>query len=391
MGKIKLQNSDLQVGKALKWTIFDSEGHLLFKPGAIIASQLQVESLLTRGAFRNDDSDNNDEQVLADTPEPRSNKFTDSTAIKVATSLLRLTPFDILHNIFQRLRTLFESIENNPVQISTQTAAIAKIIIQLFKKDREVMIGAIRLMHEYDYTLCHPIHSSILSALMGARLKYGYNKQIRLICATLTQNISMNALQEQLQEQDERPFEEQQLAIESHPSASAMMLSVCGVTDEKWLNIIQQHHERPDGNGYPDKISQEDILEEAMIIGLADRYSAMLSGRLHRKGMNTEEVIKVLGKSRNKDCDEKLTMLLIGTLGVYPPGSFVKLKNGETAIVIRRTTNPKLPIVSSYVDPLGAPFKKPIIRDLSAVSIEITGHTEPDTLIPIDLNTIWGF
>lgn len=385
---IKLKKSELKIGSPLKWHIFDEEGHLLFKPGAIIASERQIESLLTRGAFRNQDPKRN---TLAEAPEPKSNKFVDSTSIKVASSLLNLTPFDIIHNIFHRLRLLFESIDQNPVKITQQTAAIASILIQLHNRDKEVVIGAVRQMHEYDYTLCHPVHTTILSILISKHLKYGFNRQLRLACAALTQNVSMNALQELLQEQKERPFEEQQTAIDCHPEASATMLKYCGVTDKKWLNIIKQHHERPDGEGYPQGLKQDEILQESMIIGLADRYAAMLSGRVHRKGMPTEEVIETLGHARGTECDQHMVNILIGALGVYPPGSFVKLRNNETAIVTRRTRNPKRPVVSSYVDPFGEPYNKPIIRDLNHKAIDIAYHTTPDLTIPVDLNIIWGF
>ncbi len=382
MSKIKLTSLDLEIDATVEYSIYNNDDHLVLKPGSIISSEKQIESLLMGGAYRLNEDD-------IETQKRRS--VASPTAIKISNDLQNLTPFDVIHNIFQRLRYLFETINQEPFEVEEQTKSIAKIIIQLFRSDKEALIGAIRLMHEYDYTLCHPVHAAIISAVISSQLNYNFKNQVRLICAALTQNVSMNDLQRQLQEQKERLSKAQKLAVSSHPTASVTILEACGVTDTKWLKIIEQHHEQIDGNGYPGIVSGDKILEEAKIISIGDRYSAMISGRTHRSGMHNKDVIKKIGSERGKETDSKLTMILIGALGIYPPGSFVSLSNGERAIVIRRSINPKRPIVSSYCDVLGKKIHRPIIRNLDAQDIDIQEHITPDKNLRVDLNIAWGF
>jgi HD-GYP domain-containing protein (c-di-GMP phosphodiesterase class II) len=49
--------------------------------------------------------------------------------------------------------------------------------------------------------------------------------------------------------------------------------------------IVRHHHERVDGNGYPDGLQDEDIPLISKIIGVADAYNAMTSGRPYRDAM----------------------------------------------------------------------------------------------------------
>ncbi len=382
MAKIKLTSLDLKIDEAVGYSIYNADDHLILKPGSIISSEKQIESLLRSGAYRYDEDD-------LETKKRRS--IAGPTAIKVSNNLQNLTPFDVIHNIFQRLRFLFENMNEEPIEVEEHTKSIAKIIINLFRRDKEALIGAIRLMHEYDYTLCHPVHTAIIATMVSNQLSYSFKKQVRLICAALTQNVSMNDLQRQLQDQKERLTKIQQEAVCCHPAASRTILETCGVTDERWLKIVEQHHEQIDGNGYPCNIVGDNILEEAKIIALGDRYSAMISGRTHRTGMHNRDVIKKIGSERGVETDEKLTMILIGALGVYPPGSFVSLTNGEHAVVIRRSLDPKRPIVSSYSDNMGKKMHKPIIRNLDTQGLDIKDHISPEKSLHLDMNIVWGF
>ncbi|MBI3824340.1 MAG: HD domain-containing protein, partial [Planctomycetes bacterium] len=64
--------------------------------------------------------------------------------------------------------------------------------------------------------------------------------------------------------------------------------------------IVRSHHERWDGNGYPDGTAGEQTPRLARIVAIADAFDAMTSDRPYRKGMSPEvafaEVEKMCGK-----------------------------------------------------------------------------------------------
>ena len=67
--------------------------------------------------------------------------------------------------------------------------------------------------------------------------------------------------------------------------------------------IVRHHHERMDGNGYPDKLVGDEIPIIARIIGVADAYNAMTSGRPYRDAMPSRVARWRLGQAAGTQFD----------------------------------------------------------------------------------------
>ena len=71
------------------------------------------------------------------------------------------------------------------------------------------------------------------------------------------------------------------------------------------------HHERYDGNGYPDRLKGEKIPEGARIIAVADAYDAMTSNRSYRRWMEQEDVRKQLETGKGTQFDERFAGIML--------------------------------------------------------------------------------
>jgi response regulator RpfG family c-di-GMP phosphodiesterase len=69
---------------------------------------------------------------------------------------------------------------------------------------------------------------------------------------------------------------------------------------------VRHHHERFDGQGYPDRLSGRDIPLMARILGVADACDAMLSSRPHRPGMSSQEIDSVFRAGAGAQWDPKI-------------------------------------------------------------------------------------
>jgi putative nucleotidyltransferase with HDIG domain len=90
--------------------------------------------------------------------------------------------------------------------------------------------------------------------------------------------------------------------IREHPGAGATLLEKSPHL-RTLIPIIQQHHEFYNGEGYPGKLSSNQISVEARIVSGADAIEAMLSDRPYRKARSTSEVIKELQRCSNTQFD----------------------------------------------------------------------------------------
>jgi putative nucleotidyltransferase with HDIG domain len=74
--------------------------------------------------------------------------------------------------------------------------------------------------------------------------------------------------------------------------------------------IIEQHHERLDGSGYPWGLKSDEIVLEAKIIAVVDSFDAMISERPYHKAMTVEAAIDELKQLSDKLYDRKIVNIL---------------------------------------------------------------------------------
>jgi HD-GYP domain-containing protein (c-di-GMP phosphodiesterase class II) len=70
--------------------------------------------------------------------------------------------------------------------------------------------------------------------------------------------------------------------------------------------IIRHHHERYDGNGYPDHLAGSDIPVCARIIAVSDSYDAMVSDRPYRRASTTDEIVAEIKRCRGSQFDPEI-------------------------------------------------------------------------------------
>lgn len=80
------------------------------------------------------------------------------------------------------------------------------------------------------------------------------------------------------------------------------------------ISCVRNHHERWDGNGYPDGLSGKSIPMHARIVCVADAYHAMISDRPYRKSLSQDEAFEELRKNKGTQFDPDLVDVFIETV-----------------------------------------------------------------------------
>lgn len=88
---------------------------------------------------------------------------------------------------------------------------------------------------------------------------------------------------------DEDEYEE----MKRHPMVGADVLRE--IESFRYVSqIVEQHHERSDGKGYPNGLHDEQICTEAKIISMADAYDALVSERVYKKSKTKDEALDIM-------------------------------------------------------------------------------------------------
>jgi hypothetical protein len=103
---------------------------------------------------------------------------------------------------------------------------------------------------------------------------------------------------------------EERRAIEQHPLVGARILQPVSFLAEH-LRIVELHHERPDGRGYPHGLTRDRIPLAASIVRLADAYDAMTSDRPYRPGRPAAEALAEIVRGRSVEFDEAVVDALV--------------------------------------------------------------------------------
>ncbi len=85
--------------------------------------------------------------------------------------------------------------------------------------------------------------------------------------------------------------------IRRHPEIGEQILKDVKAL-RKIAKIVKHHHERYDGNGYPDSLSADEIPLESAIISVADAYDAMTSNRIYRVAMSEMKAVEMIREER---------------------------------------------------------------------------------------------
>ena len=218
------------------------------------------------------------------------------------------------------------------------------------------------------------------------------DERLSILSAALTANMAIIDLQETLHSQESPLTLDQKDMIEHHPQQSHAILKTAGVEDETWLQAVLQHHENCNGDGYPQGLSVDQISKAAAFLAVTDRYTAMVSSRTYRKPMTAKEALQEFFMRRQGGFHEELAIRCIKEMGIYPPGSFVRLESGETAIVTKRSeTESVWPIVSSFVSPRGGLYVNPIKRDCAKNEGTIKETCIYEEYDKLNLNIFWEY
>lgn len=205
------------------------------------------------------------------------------------------------------------------------------------------------------YGALHSLHTACVVWLVARRKEWVAAKRLTAMKAALTMNIAVTDLQTTLALQMGPMDEAQRQHMRDHPLNGERLLRSLGVTDEDWLTAVAQHHEQPDGRGYPLGLTK--VTDLADVLRTCDVFCAKMSPRTGRPAMLSPSAALSIFQQRSAN---KFGATVVTTIGVFPPGALVSLATGEQAIVTERTMDPLRPMVALLTDERGTPLSEPV-------------------------------
>jgi hypothetical protein len=217
------------------------------------------------------------------------------------------------------------------------------------------------------YSATHAMLVCVMCLLAARDVLHWPGVQIKALCnAALTMNFGMTDLQDRLAVQMDPLTPDQVKRVDSHAARTVDQLQQMGVEDALWLEAVLYHRAHVPGpleTRTPSK-------RLARLIQRADLFGARLAPRASRAAGSPASAMQACYFDENQQIDEA-GAALIKAVGIYSPGTYVRLVNGEVAVVVRRGLHGTMPKVAVLVNRQGMATGEPMVRDTSQAEYRI--------------------
>lgn len=266
-------------------------------------------------------------------------------------------------NLVGYVRSVFEDTCLIGVGRLQKTFSVVNKIINKLKKTSQTFIDFNEFRRFDNYTYVHSVNVAILAALIGIQMDVKGHKLRNLTVGAILHDLGKSSIPLNILNKPSGLTEEEFKIIKGHPVLGEEILKFYNVPDEV-LSIVRHHHERWNGEGYPDGLRQREIALNAQIVAVADVFDALVADRPYRKGLPPYHALEIIIGSGN-DFNPDIVKSFNQCLTLYPQDSIVTLNTGEIGSVVGIHQNhPSRPLIRILYDKFGNYIPNEQICDL---------------------------
>ncbi|MBX3073884.1 diguanylate cyclase [Candidatus Obscuribacterales bacterium] len=161
---------------------------------------------------------------------------------------------------------------------------------------------AASLYAKSDYNKQHHLEVARMSELLAKVMGLSAQQVEQIRVAGLLHDVGVLQLPQELLHKEGQLTREEREQVNQHATLGAQMLRPVRALKDI-CEILENHHERWDGTGYPKGLKGENIPLPARIVAIVDSYHAMISERPYRPAMTHDEALRVLKDGAGKQWD----------------------------------------------------------------------------------------
>lgn len=240
------------------------------------------------------------------------------------------------------VKEMMNSLKSNKKLDLIATRKAIKPMVESIIRNPDALLWLSRLRQLDDYNYSHALGCSIWAMAMGRQLGFNRMDIESLGLGALLIDIGKTRVPKKILNKQDLLTDSEISIIKGHVQHSLDIISNEKSLNFKIRNMIESHHERIDGSGYPNGLKGNDIPLFGKIAAIVDCYDAITSDRCYAKPMSSQEAVKKLYEWRTKDFQAELVEEFIQAIGMYPAGTLVELSSGEVAVVVTESRTRRL-------------------------------------------------
>lgn len=240
---------------------------------------------------------------------------------------------DLVDKSKKQLSKLLNDIyENKPVDIEPVKEVSTNIVDNIFeRRDAVLWISGIR--EKSAYLLEHSMNVAFLLVNFGRFLGLERKTLEELAIGGLVHDIGKILVRDEVLNKPGKLTDEEFLHMKEHQTLSQPVLDSMIDLPQVSKDVSLMHHEKLDGNGYPNGLKGDELPLIGRMSCIVDIYDALTAERCYKPALSPSEAFKIMIGLTPFHLDPDLLKKFIRCIGFYPVGSVVELSNGRIGIV----------------------------------------------------------
>lgn len=255
---------------------------------------------------------------------------------------------ELYHQAKQLQQKAFSDVlAGKPIELAPFQQCADGFIDSIFR-NQDALLCMSQIREKDAYLLEHSVNVSILMTIFAKYLQLPDEQIQQLATGALLHDIGKIKVPDAVLNKPGKLTDDEFVVMRDHVVYSRELLeNVPGISPIS-LDVAAHHHERLDGRGYPRRLVGEQISQAARMIAIVDTYDAITAQRVYKEGQTSLTALKILRKDSGSHFDLELVNQFILAVGIYPPGSLVRLKNHKVGIVLESGSEAAKPIVKTF-------------------------------------------
>lgn len=195
-----------------------------------------------------------------------------------------------------------------------------------------------RIKDKDEYTFLHSISVCTLMVSFCKTLGFDRDTIVQVGTGALLHDIGKMKIPDEILNKNGKLSSLEYNIVKNHVSDGCKIIAETPGIHKSSMEVLEQHHERCDGTGYPNGLKGESISEFGQMAAVVDVYDAITSDRVYHKRVEPAEVLKSIYEWSRYHFNREIVQNFIRYVGIFPAGSLVRTKSGYLAVVAEQST-----------------------------------------------------
>lgn len=268
------------------------------------------------------------------------------------------------------IRNINKSILAKPEETFEEAGKLIANIAESFMGSNDTVMHLIQNANANEDMYFHNLNVSVLAMMLAAELKKDEQTIKNIGMAALFHDLGKVKIPDKILLKVD-PLTKPELELFKLHTKYGGEIGLKSKLPDFVIDAMTNHHEHLDGSGYPQQLKGDQISFITRIVTIANEYDNLCNHQDPRQSLTPHEALSTMYAHKRAQYDPMAMATLVKSLGVYPPGTLVRLSNEAIGLVMNvNVGKPLRPRVLVYDADI--PKEDAIILDLADESSDLT-------------------